>query len=147
MKEQFQSDLKGALLNRDANKASVLRMVLAAIKNEELRIEKALSKDEIIKIIKTEVRKIKDSIEQFSSAGRDDLAAKEEAALKILQAYLPEEVSEEEIRKEVQCAIDHVSATGMKDIGRIMGVVMQHFGNYADGATVNRIVKEELSKL
>ena len=145
--EQLKSDLKEALIAKDASRASVIRMVLATIKNREIEKGSELEDAEVEKLIKTEVKKVKDSISQFLAAGREDLVAKEEASLPLYESYLPEQASEEDIRKVVLEVIVETSAAGMKDMGRVMGMSIKRFGTSADGSVVSSIVKEELSKI
>lgn len=145
--QELQSDLKTALLKKDAEKASVLRFLLAEIKNREIEKGESLSEDEIDKVIKSEVKKIKDSIDQFGRAGRKDLVEKENKQLALIGQYLPEQVKEEDIQKKVLEVIEGSGALGMQDMGRVIGAVMQHFGSSAEGALVSSIVKAELSKL
>lgn len=144
---QFKEDLKQALVRKDSGTASSLRMLLASIKNEEIAKGKELSDVDALAIVKSEVKKIKDSIQQFGAAGRDDLVESEEKDLAVLERYLPEQLSEEDIRKLVIETISSVSAQGMKDMGRVIGAIMAKHSTEVDGAVVSKVVKEELLKL
>ena len=144
---QLKSELKSALLGKDSSTASTLRMLLAVVKNEEIAIGKEVPDDRVLGIIKTEVKKVKDSIQQFQTAGRDDLVEHEKQDLEVLEKYLPEQMAEDEIRKVVVSVITKTSAQGMRDMGRVIGMVMGKHGNEVDGSVVSRVVKEELSKL
>lgn len=148
LKETIQADVKKAMIAKDALKVSVLRMAMAVILNKEKEKgvdAKELIDEEILKIISGEAKKRKDSIEQYEKGGRSDLAEKEKAELKILSAYLPEQMSEEEIRKIVKEKISQLSATGLQDMGKVMGALMADLKSKADGAIVKKIVEEELN--
>ncbi|MBN1871871.1 MAG: GatB/YqeY domain-containing protein [Candidatus Omnitrophica bacterium] len=147
MTEKIDSDLKKAMKDKDAIRVSALRMLKAAISNKtiELSVEK-LEDKEIVSLIRKDVKRHKDSIEQFKKGGRDDLASKEEAELLILNSYLPKEISEEEISKIVSEVIDETDSSGKKDIGRVMKLAMEKIKGRADGKTVSSIVSSQLDK-
>lgn len=144
---QLKSELRSALLEKASSTATTLRMLLSVIKNEEIAAGKELSEEKILSIIKTEVKKVRDSIQQFTAAGRDDLVEHEQQDLAVLEKYLPEQMSEDEIRKVVETIIPETSAQGMRDMGMVIGAVMGKHGNEAEGGVVSKIVREELSKL
>ncbi len=123
---------------------STLRLLLAAVKNKEIEMKKELSDGEIQSVVATLLRQSKDSIEQFKKGGRDDLAEKEEKEAGILQAFMPAQLSAEEIRALVTGKIDEVGAEGMGDMGRVMKVVMPEIKGRSDGGTVKDIVKDLL---
>ncbi len=160
VKEKINSDLKEALKTKDELKISVLRGINSALKNKEIEkrtkiskeekdLEKlkelsALTEDEIIEVLLSEAKKRKDAIEEFKKGKRMDLAEKEEKELKILEEYLPEQMSEEEIKEAAKRAIEEVKAIGPRDMGRVMSVLMPQLKGRADGKTVSRIVNELL---
>ena len=162
LKQQLQKELTDSLKSGDQLKRLVLGALLTAIKNRELNKRSQLSKTvfdkaeleeksklddgEILEVVAGEVKKRKDSTEQFRGGGRKDLADKEESEMKILMAYLPEQMSEEEIRKEIQTAISEIGAKTAKEMGKVIGAVMPKVKGRADGGTVSRIAKELLSK-
>ncbi|MDH4129309.1 MAG: GatB/YqeY domain-containing protein [Spirochaetota bacterium] len=161
LKEKISSDLKEALKEKDELRVSVLRMVSAAITNreiekrtklskeksgEDLEKESQLNDDEIISIFFSEVKKRKDSIDQYEKGGRQDLAKKEYQEIKILQTYLPEQLDENELKRLVKEAINKSGAINIKDISKVMGILMPQIKGKADGALVNKIVREELNK-
>ena len=162
LKQQLQKELIEALKSGDQLKRLVLGGLLTAIKNKELAKRTQLSKkvsdtaelekqsqlddEEVLEVIASEVKKRKDSAEQFQNGGRKDLAEKEESETKILTAYLPQQMSEEEVRKEVREAISGTGAKTAKEIGKVISAVMSRVKGQADGGTVSRIVKELLSK-
>ena len=133
--------LKSAIKGKDRDRLSTLRMLKADI--ESLFIEKKRSelKDEdIIKIIRTQIRKHRDSIEQFAKGGREDLVEKEKKELKVLEAYMPEGLSEEELKKMIQEAISETGAGSKKDMGKVMKAMMEKVKGRTDGKTISRIV-------
>ncbi|MFZ3089316.1 MAG: GatB/YqeY domain-containing protein [Nitrospirota bacterium] len=145
LQEQLVNDMKEAMKARDEVKVSTIRMLRAAIKNKE--IEKGgtsykLSDKEIIDVIITAIKQRKDSIEQFTKGNRNDLAEKEKKEAEILQGYLPPQMSEDEIKAEVKKAIAETGAVSQKDMGKVMKALMPKVAGKADGAVVNRLVKE-----
>ena len=161
LKEKINQDFKEAFKAKEELKVSVLRMLNSAIKNKEMdkrtKLVKAGTSDEAIlvkesqlldeealEVIGTEAKRRKDSIKQFQDGNRPEMAAQEEAELKILSAYLPKQMGEEEIRKIVQESIKESGATGAQEIGKVMKALMPRVKGKADGNLVNKIVKEEL---
>jgi hypothetical protein len=139
-KDMFQASKEG-----QKEKSEILKMALAQIQNAQVEVEEKLKDVEIEGILRREVKKIKDSIEQFKEMGRDDLVAKETIQLEVLQSYLPEPLSENEIRKVVKTKIKELGAESMREIGKVMGAAMKEFEGKADGNTVKEIVQELLS--
>ena len=139
-------DLTKAMKGRDKERLSVLRGLKAEIKNKqvELRLED-LTDEQIFGVIKSEVKKRKEAIEKFVEGSRQDLAAKEEAELKMLSDYLPPQLSEGEINEILAQVIQEVSASGPKDLGKVMKSAMAKFEGRADGREVNRLARELLS--
>jgi len=162
LKGNIRQDSKEAVKNREGLKSSVLRLLLAAIFNkekekryklskekpelsgEELEEESQLNDEEVIDVISSEARKRKESIVEFGKGKRMDLVEKEKKELEILEKYLPEQLSEEEIKKLVKEAIDKTVAKEMKDTGKVMQEVMPKVKGKADGSLVSRIVKDLL---
>ena len=145
LQEQLVNDMKEAMKSGDSVKVSTIRMLKAAIKNKE--IEKGgtsykLSDKETLEVIVTAIKQRKDSIEQFTKGHRLDLAEKEKKELGILQAYMPPQMSDEDVKAEVKKAIAETSASSQKDMGKVMKVLMPRIAGRADGAVVNRIVRE-----
>lgn len=162
LKEKLQSDLKESLKSGDARRRLVIGMVLNSVKNRELEKRSKLSKtesdpaklneqsklndEEILETIASETKKRKESIESFKAGGRDELAQQEKEELDILMAYMPEQMSEDQICEEVKKTILETGASGLKDMGKLIGLIMAKVKGKADGGTVSRIVKEELAK-
>jgi hypothetical protein len=144
---QIQDDLRGAVKTQDKARISTLRMVLNALKNAELEEREELSDEKELAVVASYARRIKESIEEFRKAAREDLVAKEQAELAIVLSYLPEQMSDEEIRREVSRVIAEVGATTPRDMGRVMGEMMKRFKGKVDGGAVSRIVSDLLKKV
>jgi len=148
MKNQLKEELKQSMLAKDELRTSVLRMLLSAINYLEIQKGGAgygATDEDVLLAIQKEVKQRKDSIEQYKNAGRQELAEKEEKEMQILNKYLPEQMSEEEITKIVKETILETGATSIADIGKIMGALMPKVKGKADGNLVNKIVRRELS--
>jgi hypothetical protein len=144
-KKNIQDDLNKAMKEKDDNSRSVLRMLLAAILNKEKELMRELKEEELIMVVSSEAKKRKEAIKEYEKGGRKDLVDKEAIELEILQKYLPEQLREEEIKLLVEKAIKKVNASEIKEIGKVMAVLMPDIKGKADGNEVNRIVKELLS--
>ncbi len=132
---------------QDKMRLGVLRNILAQVKNKEIALIKraeGLNDEEVIAVIKTMVKQCLDSVEQFKNGGRQDLVDKEEAELKILQSFLPPQLSRDEIKAVVSDVVNNLHASGVKDMGRVMKEVMPRLSGKADGKLVNEVVKEIL---
>lgn len=147
LKEKLQQDIKDALKSGDSKKRMVLGMVWAAIKNKEIEKKGELSDDDVVAVISSEIKKRKDSVEQFEKGGRPELAEGERKEIEMLMAYMPEQMSEDEIRAEVKKTIAETGAKDMKEMGKVIGSVMAKLKNKADGNIVSRIVKDSLADL
>ena len=128
-------------MNGQKNKANILRIVLSEIKNKEVEIGHTLGEGEIVEEIKKETKKIVDSIEQFQKMGREDLLEIEMEQLDLLKTYLPEPMSEDEIKDLVA---EKIKEVGDGNVGKIMGAVMKEVKGRADGSTVKSVVEELL---
>ena len=149
-KTDLQQQLKESMLARDALRTSVLRMLLSAINYYEIQKGGAgyeATGEDILGVIQNQAKQRRDSIEQFKTAGRQELVDKETKELEILSVYLPEQMSEEEITKLVKEAISQTGATSMTDIGKVMGALMPKVKGKADGNLVSGIVKKELTSV
>ena len=142
LKEKLMEDLKNSMKNKDEIRKNTVQMVRAAI----LQIEKdkaiTIEDDKILEIIAKEVKSKKDALSDFEKAGRQDLIDQTNAEIKILQEYLPEQLSEEKITEELQKIIAELGATSMKDMGNIMKEAKAKMGASADGKTINEIAKK-----
>ncbi|MBC7459378.1 GatB/YqeY domain-containing protein [Candidatus Saccharibacteria bacterium] len=148
LKAQFDIDIKAALLSGDRFTASVLRDFKAAVLNEEVAQKKrdeGLADSEIEKILIREVKKRAESAAIYDGAGRPELSETERAESKVLEAYVPAQVSEEDIKTAVDQAIIATGATSPAMMGQVIGAVKSQLGNSADGGTIARLVKEALA--
>ncbi len=144
--EQLDIDFNQALKKRDELVVLTLRQLKSALVNAEIaKKRQKLTDEEIIKVLKSEVKKRREAIELYRKGGRNDLADKEEKEIEIVSKYLPAELGAEEVRKKVKEVIAQVGAGGPTDFGKVMGMVMKEFKGQADGTLVNQIVKEELT--
>ena len=145
LKERIVSDMTAAMKAKDADRLSTLRMVKASVMNREIEKGGALSDEELIKALQSLVKQRRDSVEQYEKAGREELAAKERAEIEVIEGYLPQAATREEIEQAVSAAIAETNATSMREMGAVMKATQAHLaGRNADGRTVSEIVKAKL---
>lgn len=144
LKDKLTEDLKQAMRQGDERRRSTLRLVMAAIKNAEIQERRELDEGDLQAIIAKEAKQRRDSIAEYEKGGRQDLADQEKAELQILLAYLPEQLSREEIAAQARQVIEEVGATSMAQMGQVMGRLMPLMKGKADGHLVNQVVKELL---
>ena len=142
--KRFDDDLKQALKTSERSKVSVIRMVKAAVKNAQIEKGRELTDEEILSVLSTMAKQRRESIEQFTKGGRADLVRNEEQELSILQFYMPQQLSNEEVERMIHDAIRESSATGAQDMGKVMRILMPRIKGVADGKYVNQRVKELL---
>lgn len=143
--EKVQKEILEAMKAKQALKLDVLRGMKAAIKNKEIEKNHALTESEVLQVLTTLVKQRKDSIEQFTRGGREDLASREREELALLETYLPASVGESEIQAAIEAEVLSLQAASPKDIGRVMKAVMNHFeGKRVDGRVVNERVRARL---
>ena len=145
LNDKLVDEMKQAAKAKEKLRLSTIRMIRASIKNKEIEKKKELDDKEIIETISTLVKQRKESITQFRQGKRDDLVRKEEAELEILLSFMPKQLSREEIEAEVMKAIQETEAESVKDIGKVMKILMTDLTGKADGRIVNEIVRERLS--
>lgn len=149
LKEQIMADLKEAMKQKQTDRLRVLRSLKAKLLEKEISVREGgkgeLNDEQATEVLMKAAKQRKESIEQFEEGGRDDLAEKEKQELAIIESYLPEMMSEDEIRVAVRKKIDALGAEDMSDIGRVMGAMMQELKGKAEGSQVSTVVKEELS--
>jgi uncharacterized protein YqeY len=144
LSEKIATDFNRALKSGDKIRVAILRMVKSAIKNREIEKGEALGDDEIEGVFRSFVKRAKESIEQFSNAGRTDLVEKEKSELAIIQEYLPRQFSEDETREIIRNAIAETGAAGPRDTGKVMKAVMAKGKGLVDGKLANVLLKEML---
>ena len=145
MREKILNDLKEAMKAQDKEKLTVIRMVKGAIQMEELNTKRELNDDEVISIIAKQIKTRKESIVEFEKGNRNDLIEKTESEIKILEEYMPEQLSEDEVREIVDKVFMEVNPTGMSDMGKLMGKLNPLLKGKADMGLVSSIVKSKLS--
>jgi uncharacterized protein YqeY len=145
LQETIQNQLILATKEKDAIRVSTLRMLRAAIKNRAVELRADLDDQEILRLIRTQIKQRKESIHQFKEGGRDDLVNKEEQELAVLMSFMPEQLSREAINNLVTAVIQELGAKDMKDMGRVMKTVMGQLAGGADGKLVNEMVRKRLS--
>lgn len=144
IKQKLNDDLKKAIKDRDKLKCSTIRLLIAAIQNAEIAKRTPLEEADLLGIIAKEVRQHKESIDAFKQGNRQDLIDKEEAELAILQRYLPEQISREEVIAVARKVIDEVGAQGPRDKGKVMSQLIPRLKGKADGREINSVVTELL---
>lgn len=144
-KEQIQEDLKAAMKAGDAVKRDALRMLAAALKQEEIDKRITLTEEQAHTILMTEAKKRRDTIAEMTKAGRMDIADKEQMELGLIESYLPTQLTRDEIEAEVRKAITETGASSGKDMGNLMKVLMPRVKGRADGKLVNEVVKSLLN--
>lgn len=144
--EQLNLDMKQAMKDKDKEKLGVIRMVKASLQNEAIKQSKdTLSEDDELTVLSRELKQRKDSLQEFKAAGRDDLVVKLDAEINVLQAYMPEQLSEQELEEIVQNTIQEVNATSKKEMGKVMSAIMPKVKGKADGSSINKLVLKHLN--
>ncbi len=149
LKETILKDFMTAFKEKDMVTKNTLSMIKSEIANAEIDLgarENGLKDEDVIKVIKSAVKKRKDAIEQFEKGGNIEMAENEKAELKVLEKYLPEQMSDEDIETKIKEVIEKVGANSPSDLGKIMGAAMSELGNEADGNTVREIAQKLLTK-
>ena len=142
--QRVEADLKEAMKARDAERTSTLRMLLAELKNERIKVGHEVTEEDFMRVLQKGVKQRQDSVEQYRQASREDLAGKEEREAKVLQAYLPAQVSEEDVRRAIEEFVKAENLSGPAGVGPIMKGVLPRFAGRIDGKTVQRIAREVL---
>lgn len=148
LQQRLTDEMKEAMRTGDADRLSVIRLLRANIKNKEIDKGKGqqLTEGEILQVISTAVKQRKESIEQFEKGGRQDLVDKEKKELTILQSFLPQQISDEELRIKIKEAIAQSGATDAKDMGKVMKLVVPQLVGRAEGSKISQMVRECLGQ-
>ncbi|HXF42917.1 MAG TPA: GatB/YqeY domain-containing protein [Pyrinomonadaceae bacterium] len=145
IEQRISDDLAAAMKSKDAARTSTLRLVKAQLKNKQIEKGAPLSDDEVNRLLSSMVKQRRDSIEQYTAAGRHELAEKEKNEIAIIEGYLPKVASESEIIAAVDAAINETGASSIKDIGQVMKAALSKLSEFTiDGRTVNQIVRSKL---
>ncbi len=142
---EIKSQLEEAMRDRDDTRRDTLRLILSSLQGAEKELQRTLSEDEELQVLQRERKKRVEAEEAFRAAGREEQADQEEAELEILEEFMPEPLSEDEIEDIVDHVIAEVGATSMRDIGRVMADVMPQIAGRADGSSVSQLVREKLA--
>ncbi|RMG87762.1 MAG: GatB/YqeY domain-containing protein [Chloroflexi bacterium] len=142
---QIQAALKDAMRNKDNARRDTLRMLLNAVRQVEIDERRELSAEDVTAILQKEAKRRRESIDEYTKAGREDLAEGERAELAIIEEFLPQQLSREEIMRLAQEVVAQVGASSPKDMGKVMGALMPKVKGLADGKLVNEVVRELLS--
>jgi len=145
MLDQLQEELISAMKAGDKPRMTGLRNIIGKLKASQIDKGEELAGDESLKILKSAAKQLKESVEQYKKGGRDDLAEKELFELSLLDKYLPEQLSQDEVRTTVKNTIKSTGAKSMQEMGKVMGAVMKELAETADGKLVQQIVQEELN--
>lgn len=145
MRERILTDLVSAMKSKDKERLSVLRMVKGAMQLEEINIKHELNDEEVVRIISKQIKTRKDSITEFEKGNRKDLIETTANEIKILEEYMPEQMTEEEISKVIEEVFANINPTGPSDIGKIMGTISPLVRGKADMGLVNKMIKEKLN--
>ena len=147
MREQILNDLKTAMKNQDKDTLKVVRMVKGSMQLEEIKLKRELNDDEVISIIAKEIKTRKESINEFVKGNRNDLVEETNREIKVLEKYLPEQLSSEELNTIINETFDKIKPVGIQDMGKIMGSITPLVKGKADMGTVSSIIREKLSNL
>ena len=145
LKEKLLSDMKEAMKSKDSLRLGTVRSVISAVKNQEIDLRKDLDEEGLLTIVSREVKKRKEAASLYKKGKRPELEDKEIQEMKILQTYLPEQISEEDLRQRIQEVIEETGAEGMKDFGKIMKTLVPEFKGKADNALIKELASEFLN--
>ena len=143
--DRIEGDLKTAMLEHDNERRDALRLILASLRSAEKELQRPLSDDEELQVLQRERKRRIEAAEAFREGDRQEQAAKEERELAVLQEFMPEPLSEEEIEEIIDDVIAEVGATSLRQLGRVMADVMPQVAGRADGSTVSQLVREKLA--
>jgi len=146
LRKLIPEDMKKALREKNKTELNVLRMLQSSIRNREIDAKGELDDNGVIEVINSEIKKRRDTIEEYKKVNREDAAEEEQKEIDILMKYMPEQLGEEKIREVIRSSIKKVNAAGPQDLGSVMKDVMPELKGKADGKLINRIVREELEK-
>lgn len=144
LRDRLSEEMKAAMRAKDEVRLSTIRLVRSAVRNKEIDLKREMDDREVVETISSLVKQRRESIRMFGEAGRDDLVVKEERELEILLAFLPQQLSREEVTDLVVRAIAESGAQGARDMGKVMKALMPHTAGRADGKLVSEVVKEKL---
>lgn len=143
---QLQADLKTAMKERDAPRRDAIRLILSEVKSKEIELRRDLTSEEEIRLLQTQAKQRNDAIEQFRAGGREDLVAKDHLQLRVIESYLPSQMSEDELLAFVERGISETGAEGPRDMGKVMGVLSKQADGRVDGRRLSDAVRSRLGQ-
>ena len=143
--ERLSAQIKEAIKSGDRTRLQTVRLLATSVRNREVELGRDLTEDDLVEVATREMKRRKEAAEAYDRAGRAELAERERAERAILEAYVPEQLSEDEVRAAIEEAVASTGATGPGDMGRVMGQVMGRLKGRVDGGEVNRLVRERLA--
>jgi uncharacterized protein YqeY len=143
--EQISKELLESMKSKDAVRTSTLRMLVSSLRNKEIEKKKALAEGDVLDVIQAEAKRRREAVDEYTKASRPDLASKEEAEFNVLKGYLPQPLSEAELKSLVQAAVQSTGAKSPQDMGRVMSVVMPQIKGRADGKQAQSLVQQALA--
>jgi uncharacterized protein YqeY len=146
LKERLQSDLKTAMKSGDTARRNTVRLLISEVKNKEIDLRHELQYAEELQLLQQQAKQRKESIEQFQAAGRDDLVAKEQEQLEVIESYLPQQMTDEELDEFIEGGITQADAKGPKDMGKLMGLLSKSAGGRVEGRRLADRVKHRLTQ-
>lgn len=144
LREQINNDIKEAMKNKEVQKRDALRLLSSAFKQIEVDERKVLSDEDVLKIIQKQLKQRQDSLEQFKTAGRDDLVEKEQTEMDIFAAYMPKQLTPLELEAAIKAIIEKTGAKSLKEMGTVMGVASKELASVSNGKAINEMVKKLL---
>ena len=145
LRQQLEADMKAAMKARDAERRDAIRYVLSVVKNAEIDKRRELTSEEELQLLRTQVKQRQDAIEQFRNGGRDDLADREASQVALIETYLPQQMSDEELVAFVRQGMEESGAQGPKDMGKVMGLLNKRAAGRVDGRRLSAAVRDALS--
>ena len=143
--DRIGGDLKTAMLEKDTERRDTLRLILASLRSAEKELQRPLSEDEELQVLQRERKKRREAADAYEAAGREEQAEAEEYELEVLEEFMPEPLSEDDLEEIIDDVIAEVGATSLRDLGRVMADVMPQVSGRADGSTVSQLVREKLA--
>ncbi|MFC7393302.1 GatB/YqeY domain-containing protein [Scopulibacillus cellulosilyticus] len=143
--DRLTEDMKQAMKDKDKVKLSVIRMIKASLQNESIKLGKELSEDEALTVLSRELKQRKDSLQEFENAGRQDLVDGVKKEIAVIDLYMPEQLSDQELQDIIDETISEVGASSKADMGKVMSAIMPKIKGRADGSQVSKIVQSKLS--
>ena len=145
LRQRLEADMKEAMKARDAERRDAIRYVLSVVKNAEIDKRRDLNEDEEVQLLRTQVKQRQDAIEQFRNGGRDDLAEREASQVSLIETYLPQQMSDDELAAFVRQGLEETGAQGPKDMGKVMGLLNKRSEGRVDGRRLSAAVRDALA--